>query len=55
MVDNVDNVEGNQFFLPLDKRESNADKGCTGYFGGPNAPPMYLCGLKAAHVLLVMI
>ena len=27
----------------------------TDYFGGPNVPPMYLRGLKAAHILLVMI
>ena len=51
----VDKVEGNQIFLPFGTGESSADKGCIGYFGGPKAPPMYLCGLKAVHALLIMI
>ena len=36
-------------------KESSAAFGCTRFLGGPEGPPMFLCGLKAEHFLLIMI
>ena len=37
------------------KKESSAAKGCTGSLAAPKGPFMHLCGLKAAHILFIMI
>ena len=48
-------MESNQNPFAVRQKESSAAEWLDMIFGGPKGPLMYLCGLKAAHVLFIMI